>query len=126
MKLTQLLNMQTPIQTIIDQRIPFGLAYKFTKAATIIEENQKFYTDSLHKLLKDYAQIDENGQYKLTDNGQGVLIKPEFMSEFNEKLAELDSLEVDVELPKFTLAEIEDKVEITPRDLYPLMCLFED
>lgn len=126
MKLIELINMQTPIQQILDQKIPFGLAYKFTTIARAIDVNSKFYTENLQKLLTEYAQVDENGQFKHTKDGSGILIKPELLDEFNSKITELQEIEITDSIPTFKLADLEDKVEISPRDLYALMELIEE
>ena len=115
MTIFQLISVSETLQTIVDQKLPFSLAYKFAKLAKLVDENREFYGQSINKLINEYGEKDENGELKQVEGG--FTIKPDLIGEFNEEVNKLQSIEVTDEYPTFTFSDFEDKIELTPRDL---------
>lgn len=67
----------------------------------------QFHAEEERKLLEVYAQKDENGTYKLTENQNGVLILPDKLEEFQQKYTDLLSVEYDNYNFQFTCEELE-------------------
>lgn len=115
MTIFQLISTSETLQNIVDQKLPFFLAYKFAKIIKVVDENREFYGQSLNKLINEYGEKDENGELKQVENG--FAIQPDKIAEFNEEVTKLQSIEITDELPKFTFSDFENKIELSPRDL---------
>ena len=64
MILKEVLSMQPTLSNLLTQKLPFSLAYKFSKLATKIDENVEFYSKHLHDLIEEYAEKNEEGNIK--------------------------------------------------------------
>jgi 3-deoxy-D-manno-octulosonate 8-phosphate phosphatase KdsC-like HAD superfamily phosphatase len=105
--------------------LPLKTAYKFTRLIKRAEVELEFYNERFQEIVKEYAEKDENGQYKIIDNGQSIAIIPGKESECNAKLLELRNLEVVIDDIKFTIDELE-KIDISIENLMCIMPLIED
>lgn len=120
MKLYEILNFADIYPEIRDTKMPFKTTYKLTMLSKKIEENATFYREELQKLLKEYAELDENGEIKFNDNGD-VNLKPETRDEFNEKWTELQNIEVEVDDKlRFDVDEL-DGIEFSLRSTQMIM-----
>ena len=93
---------------LVNQKLPIRVSYKFTRFFNELEEETKFFNDTLQKLIEEYGKKDENGDYIYTDDKQGVKIQDEKFQECMDKIEELNKLEVNLDyIPEFTLDELE-------------------
>lgn len=122
MQLKQLLDTEVPISTLLDQNCPFALAYKLSTLIDTIQKHRKFYDTSLQKIADDFGQRDDNNNLIQDENG-GVKIKPDKIDECNQKILELDSVEISDELPELTPEEL-NSFTISPRMAFLLRPLF--
>lgn len=107
MKLITIINMSEAIQSLIEQKLPFQLAYKISNIAEIIEKNQKFWQEKIHEITKKYEVEGIEG------------IPQEKVSDFNKDIQELMDVEIGEDIPKLSVKELEG-VELTPRHVYLL------
>ena len=124
-QISNLLNFSIFYGKVKNQSLTFKVAYKLAKLSEAIDKEVAFYQAELQKLLMQYAQIDENGSYVPTSDGQGVMLKPETSAECNTKLAELMALEVEIPDVEFTFEDF-DKVELTVDELRPAMMFIKE
>ena len=127
MILKEALAMQETIKNLITQRLPFSLAYKLSKIAQKLDEQVEFYTKNLHDLVDEYGEKDENGEI-ITDkeNNGSIVIKTEKIEDFQNKIIELQSIEVGEDIPTLTLMELEDKIELTTQEVLSLMPIIKE
>lgn len=108
MKLAETFNFLQLRNKIIDKKIPVKTLYKFTRFFNQLESEGKFFNETLQSIIDTYGQRDENGEFILTDNGQGIKIKEDKSNECMKKINELNEIEVQLSyIPKFTLDELE-------------------
>ena len=122
MILKDIINMQQTLSNIISQKLPFFLAYKFSKLAKIVDENIQFYSTSLKQIIDEYAEKDEEGNILHDENNPDMIkVKSTFVEEFQQKVEELSNVEVTDEVPTFTFSDLEDKIELTTQEVLALM-----
>ena len=106
-KMQKILNLRDTYSKIKSQSLPITTTYKISKLFTAVQQEADFYGTQLDAIIAQYGLKDENGNYVLTDNKDGVQIKKEDIPEVEKKLQELWN--IDVELPEitFTIQELE-------------------
>lgn len=125
MKIIEVLNYQDLYQKIKDQPINIKLAYKFNKLYTKIASEVIFYEESLNKIIKQYAETDDKGNFVPNESNTGILIKKEYVETCHRKIRDLQEIEVDITDIFFTLDELED-LKITPAELSCLESLIKE
>lgn len=125
MKMYEILELQTLYNSIANIKLPLKTTYKFTRLMKRAEIELEFYQTKFQEIIEEYGDKDENGQYKLINNGQSVAIIPGKENECNIKLMELRNLEVPIDDIKFTVEELE-KIDISIEELACIMSLIED
>jgi hypothetical protein len=95
-----------------NEKLSFKVLYKLSNLAKAIDEKTEFYREKLQEILKEYGELDENGNIQPTEDGNGVKVKAGMEQECFNKITELQMIEV--ELPDITF-DIEDfgNVELT-------------
>lgn len=125
MKMYEILELQQLYNSISGVKLPLKVTYKFTRLMKRAEIELEFYQTKFQEIIEEYGDKDENGQYKLINNGQSVAIIPGREDECNTKLMELRNLEVPIDDIKFTVEELE-KIDISIEELACIMSLIED
>lgn len=122
MILKDIINMQQTLSNIVNQKLPFFLAYKFSKLAKIVDENIQFYSTSLKQIIDEYAEKDEEGNILHDENSPDMIkVKSTFVEEFQQKVEELQNVEIADEIPTFTFSDLEDKIELTTQEVLALI-----
>ena len=117
-------NMNTALQikgigaTVVDAKMPTKTAYKFMKLLKAIEEEETFFNEKMRDIIFEFGKKDENGQPIFLENGNVEIIEGK-EAECNDRVRELEDIEVDIPDTKFTLEELE-VLELSPRDVYAL------
>ena len=119
-QLNQILNFSHFYTIAINKKMPIKTTYKLSRLASAIEEEIKFYQNSLRSLLQNYCLTDENGDYIPTEDGLGYRVQPGSEEECNKALAELHSLEITLPDITFTIEEL-DGLELTLQELQGIM-----
>ena len=124
MKMYELLELPKLYESIKEVKLPLKTTYKFTKLIKRAEEELTWYQSEFQKIIQDYG-VQENGQYKLSPDGQSIMIISGKESECNAKISELRNLDVIIDNIKFSIEELEG-IDITISELSCLMSLIED
>ena len=82
------------------------VGYKVMKFLKSIESDTAFYDTKLAEIAQECAEKDGD-KIKTTDNGNLVLAKDK-ISEWNNKVADLANVEIDVNLPSFNLEDFNE------------------
>lgn len=127
MKTTMLkvLDLRDLFTKINAQPLPVSTAYKLSKLFAAVKSEGDFYSTHLDSIIEEYGQKDDNGQYILTEDKTGVRIDQDKISEVEQKLQELWSIEVELPDVKFKLSELE-KIELTVSEFNNLMPFIEE
>lgn len=124
MKMYEVLDLQVLYKTIANIKLPLKTTYKFTRLMRRAEEEVLFYQEKFREIVEEYG-AKEDGEYKLTNDGQSIAIIPGKEAECNAKLTELRNLEVDINNIKFTIEELEG-IDVSISELACLMPLIEE
>ena len=124
MKMYEVLDLQNLYASIASVKMPLKTTYKFTRLMKRAEEEISFYQEKFREIVEEYG-VKENGEYKLTPDGQSIVIIAGKEVECNQKLAELRNLEVMIEGITFSIDELEG-IDVSIQELSCLMSLIED
>ena len=124
MKMYEVLELQNLYNSIANIKLPLKTTYKFTRLMKRAEEELAFYQEKFREIVEEYG-VKENGQYKLTPDGQSIAIISGKEVECNTKLAELRNLDVLIDGIKFSIEELEG-IDVSISELSCLMSLIED
>ena len=124
MRMYEILELQNLYVGISNTKLPLKTTYKFTRLMKRAEEALNFYQQKFTEIVEEFG-VKEDGEYKLTDDGQSIIIIPGKEAECNERIAELRNLEIEIDNIKFTIEEL-DPLNVTIAELNCLMSLIED
>ena len=79
------------------------VGYKVMKFLKSIENDVNFYDSKLTEIAQDCAERDGD-KIKTTDNGNLILAKDK-IAEWNDKIADLADIDIEVTLPSFKLED---------------------
>lgn len=124
-KMAKILDLRDIYEKIKTQSLPITTTYKISKLFTAINSETEFYQTQLNSIIQEYGKKDENGQFILTEDKQGVQVEADKISEAQAKIVELHNLEVDLPDITFSLPELE-KIELSVEEFNSLLPFIED
>lgn len=124
MRIQKILAMEEAIKNLKSKNLPIKTAYRLLKLAELVSNESDNYRNLFRQILDEYAEKNEDGSFVFSEDGTNVILKKDHIKEANEKVSELNQLEVDVPYA-FDLREFEN-LEISLEDLAPLMDIIVD
>lgn len=124
MRIQKILAMEEAIKNLKSKNLPIKTAYRLLKLAEFVATESDNYRSLFRQILDEYAEKNEDGSFVFSEDGTNVILKKDHIKETNEKVSELNQLEVDVPYT-FDLKEFEN-LEISLEDLAPLMDIIVD
>lgn len=124
MRIQKILAMEEAIKNLKSQNLPIKTAYRLLKLAEFVATESDNYRNLFRQILDEYAEKNEDGSFVFSEDGTNVILKKDHIKEANEKVSELNQLEVDIPYT-FDLREFEN-LEISLEDLAPLMDIIVD
>jgi hypothetical protein len=112
-------------ENLKSQKTSVKTAYKISKILNAVEKEFEFYQTKFAEIVNEYSEKDENGQPVLINDGQGVKIQPDKISEAQIKMIELEAIEVELIISPLTLDELEG-LEISISDMQTLSYIIEE
>lgn len=91
-----------------DQIMPIQLAYKLSRLYDSVDNNARFYSTELNKIISEYAERDAEGNMVPAEEGNGVKLQKTYIPKAEAAVNELLNLMVDVPDISFTLDELKD------------------
>lgn len=104
-----------------DINLPLKVAYKLNKIRKTVDKEGDFYAEKFQEIIDAYAKKDENGNLVFSEDNEQILIQPDKIEECNQKLNELQSLEVEIENYNLSIDDFGDNIECTPDELAVIM-----
>lgn len=101
--------------------IPLKGAYKINKIKKAVEQEAEFYSTKFQEIVDKYAQKNEEGQVKFSEDGDQILIQEDKIAECNQALEDLQKMTVEIDNLNLTLADLGDNLQCTPEQLEALM-----
>lgn len=105
-ELKKVIEFNTFLKGIENNKLPISLAYKIFSIYEAIEPQVKFYYERLQLLIQNYGELDENGNYKTSEDGSQILLIPEKISQCEKELKELGDCMVELNIPLLNLEEL--------------------
>ena len=124
MRIQKILAMEEAINNLKSKNLPIKTAYRLLKLAEFFATESDNYRNLFRQILDEYAEKNEDGSFVFSEDGTNIILKKDYIKEANEKVSELNQLEVDVPYT-FDLKEFEN-LEISLEDLAPLMDIIVD
>lgn len=124
MRIQKILAMEEAIKNLKSKNLPIKTAYRLLKLAEFVAIESDNYRNLFRQILDEYAEKHEDGSFVFSEDGTNVILQKDHIKEANEKVSELNQLEVDVPYT-FDLREFEN-LEISLEDLAPLMDIIVD
>ena len=127
MKITmeQLIDFRNNGDFFATANVPLKGAYKINKIRKAVEKESEFYSEKFQEIIDSFAQKDENGNLKFSEDGSQILIQDGKIDECNQALEDLQNLEVEVENFNLTIDDLGENIECTPEQLEALMPFME-
>ena len=117
----EILDIISSLNVLATKELKLSSAYivaKNIKALSVIEE---LINNKRKSIIDMYAEKDENGNIVSNENG----IRITDMNRFNNEINTLLSEELEIELTKIKMSDIEN-ITISPADVYQLMDIIEE
>lgn len=124
-ELYKAMNYKSLYESVKSKKMPFKTSYNFRKLAESSDKANEFYNAELTKLIEEYGEKDENGEYVLSDDKTAIQIQPERLQECQVRMNELSITEVDMPDVSFTFEEL-DGLEFSPDEVGMLIDLVNE
>lgn len=113
----RLLNDAPGLSQLTQKSLPVKISYAIAKNVAKIESNLKIYNKEKQKLIDKYSVKDEDEKTIVDENGQ-ITIQKEFLENWNEDIKELQSIEVEIEIHKFSINDLfNSSIAMSPGEL---------
>lgn len=119
------LNALQVISKIKEEALPLKTAYKLAKLLKALTLEQEFYSAQLTTILSSYAIKNEDGTYKMTDDGAAIQIQPNYVQDAQKAFNELLNLEIELPDLKIPLEELET-IKLSVDELNQLIDFIEE
>ena len=107
-------------------KLPVKVAYAITKNINKINTELKAYNEEKAKLIDKYSEKDKEGKLKADEYGN-VTLKEEYIQEWNRDMAELLSIENEIDIHMINLDDLlNSNYNISPADLMTIDFMIKD
>lgn len=103
LKLIDLVKFNTNSQKIFSEKMPLTCAYKLAKLEKEMTSDIEFYQKKYFEIIEEYGRRDEAGNLRYSEHGDVVLIKEDKIKEAQEKINELNEMEIELNIDNFLL-----------------------
>ena len=122
-KFQDIINFNINSQRLTKGELPLACAYKLTKISKILAEEADFYQTEFFKIVDEYGEKDEKGNIKYSEDGTVVLIEPSKQKEAQEKINNLNNMEIEVNIEPYLLefSDFDSDKKITMEEMSSLL-----
>lgn len=107
LKMNQIIEFQMFYNNIKNTKLPLKTAYKLNKLFIQINEELSFYQQKFTEIINEFGKRDENGELIYSSDRTSIEIMDGRRLECQQKIKELQNLEVNIEGIEFTTDELE-------------------
>ena len=112
------------ISKVSQKELPVKVSYAIAKNIGKIQSELKVYNAQKEKLIEKYAEKDEQGKVKVSEQNQLTII-PENIDSWNKDLNELLDIENEIDIHKFSFSLLEG-YNISPAELMAIDYMIEE
>lgn len=121
-RLNDILNSIPIFREISNKSLPIKTAYQLARLIRELDRESTTFDESRRKIIEKYAEHDENGEFKQTDEGN-VIIMPEQINACNQEMAELLDTEIEINVDPIEIESLAS-IELTPAQMFSLEPFF--
>lgn len=121
LQMYQVLGYLTCYDSLQDQKIEIGLAYKLTKIANALYDDKNFYDNKVAEIILKYGERDDKGDLVPLDNNDGYKIEKGKLAECQKEMGELLNLEINTQFDSDLEIEQLGSLDISMKELKCLM-----
>ena len=107
LKMQQIIEFQKFYNNVKNIKLPLKTAYKLNKLFIQINEELSFYQQKFTEIINEFGKRDENGELIYSSDRTSIEIMDGRRLECQQKIEELQNLEVNIEGIEFTTDELE-------------------
>lgn len=123
MKLYQLVESNGSLKKLnTAEGLPFKIALSIARDIKSIDEVLQVYENKRKELINKYGEKDENGELVIKDGNVKLTDRAAFVNEFNALAME----DVDIEIKKISVDDLENVTSLTPSDINDISFLLEE
>ena len=118
--LSEIMDFYKQVDSLSNKTIPLKGAFKINRLKKDLEKDYTFYQEKFKDILEKYAEKDENGQIKISEDGQQIAIIDGMVDSCTKEITELETMMVEIDNYDLVIEDLGD-IECTPDELKPLM-----
>ena len=107
LKMQQIIEFQKFYNNVKNIKLPLKTAYKLNKLFIQADEELSFYQQKFTEIINEFGKRDENGELIYSSDRTSIEIMDGRRLECQQKIEELQNLEVNIEGIEFTTDELE-------------------
>lgn len=111
--------------TLGEKKLPAAVAYKIAKIIREMEESLIFYNQRFQELLDEYAEKEQDGTYKMSEDKTYIIIQEGKRDSFQREYDELNQVEIEIKSSPISLESLE-KYEFTADEFSTLVPFIEE
>lgn len=116
MKLIEAVKAYLAAEELNKESLPYDLALAIVLVKRALKEHIMFYVEKESCLIREYAELDENGAIRITADKRFIFKDPALSGEYERRHKSLDDTEIGLEQKPFLV--------LPPKEIKP--CLIED
>lgn len=122
MKLYEIVESRDSLRKLNTAELPFKTALSLARDIKNIDEVLQIYENKRKELINKYGEKDENGKLIIKDDNVKLTDQAAFANEFNTLAME----DVDIEIKKISINELENVTILTPSDINNISFLLKE
>lgn len=122
--LNDILNSSETFREISTKSVPVKTAFRIARLIRELDKENVTFDESRRKIIEKYAERDENGGMKQTDEGN-VILQQDKINECNNEMLDLLNTEIEINVDKLHVDDLGD-IELTPAQTLSLEAFIEE
>lgn len=122
--LNDILNSISIFREISMKVLPVKTAFRVARLIRELDKENATFDESRRKIIEMYAERDEDGNYKQTDEGN-VIIQQDKAKECNDAMVDLLNTTVEINVDKLNLDDLGD-IELAPTQALAMEAFIEE
>lgn len=112
------------LANLTNKKMPIKTSYKVMKIVTAIEGEESFFDQKMNLIITEFGAKNEKGDF-IYSGENTIKIQEGKEEECQDRVKELESIEIEIPDVKISLEELENSIELTPKELYILDKIIE-
>jgi len=121
--LNDILNNVQIFREISMKALPIKTAFRVARLIRELDKESATFDESRRIIIEKYAERDENGEMKQTEEGN-IILQQDKITECNNELNDLLNTEIEINADKLNLDDMGD-IELTPAQVYNIEAFVE-